>query len=77
MGIDPVAGKQLDEQGPIKAALAAIVDILGCCPMLQLRKAPAGGKLVRGRLPNHRCGGTIPATAGSLILLQREISDVV
>lgn len=45
MGIDPVAGDQLDEQGPVEAAVGAIVDILGDCLMAQLGEAQAGCKL--------------------------------
>lgn len=45
VGIDPVAGDELEEQSSIEAAVAAIVDILGSGLMAQLCKAQAGAEL--------------------------------
>src|SRR5690606_5951677 len=45
VGIDPVAGQELDEQSPVEAPLGAIVDILGRSLMTQLCKAQAGAEL--------------------------------
>ena len=41
-GSDPVAGGEPEEQGPIQAAMAAVVDVLDACGVTQAGRTGAG-----------------------------------
>ena len=58
MGVDPVAGDELEEQRSVEPALAAIVDILGRRLMPELGEAEARGELMPG-------GTVVEGTAGN------------